>query len=116
MKNCPLCGRKYVKEELVVLPPTKEEVLSQWRARRRAEKAASAAAAPAVDDTTESAAPAETVIPAARTSEESATWTFAALSSPVEVQAKLLSVGAAAMFVSAFALGESVMALTGMSG
>ncbi|MCU1600745.1 MAG: hypothetical protein JWO22_1454 [Frankiales bacterium] len=120
MKCCPLCGRKYVKEELVVLPPTKEEVLTEWRAKRRAAK--SAAAALATAETTETATPAETVIPAARASRddaedagaieavsdsESTTWTHA----PIELAPKLLSVGAIAMFVSAFALGESVMAL-----
>lgn len=45
MKNCPLCGRKYVDENLVVLPPTKEQVLTEWRARKRAARLAAAEAA-----------------------------------------------------------------------
>ena len=57
------------------------------------------------------------MIPAARASDEatapsvlpeadgSTTWTWA----PIEVQPKVLTAGAAAMFVMAFALGESVM-------
>ena len=93
MTFCPLCGRKYVKESQVVRPPSKEEVLAAWRARKRAARAA--AEEPA-------AVPAETVIPAARVSSESMA---------IEIAPKLLSVGAAAMFVIAFALGESVMAM-----
>ena len=123
MKNCPLCGRKYVDETQVVLPPTKEQVLNDWRARKRAARAAAAEAA--AQEATAVAAAAETVIPSARASAEdhsaedhsaedhsaedhsvedrSTTWT-----QTLEVAPKLLSVGAAAMFVSAFALGESV--------
>ncbi|MBW8801369.1 MAG: hypothetical protein JF597_49840 [Streptomyces sp.] len=94
-------------EEQVVLPPTKEEVLAEWRARRRAARAAEAEVA------VETALPTETVIPAARAPEE-ALDPYPESRRPVvplEVAPRLLSVGAAAMFVSAFALGESVMAL-----
>lgn len=115
MKSCPLCGRKYVDEKQVVLPPTKEQVLSEWRAKKRAARAAAAEAA--AQEATAVATAAETVIPSARTSTEdhsaedhdvdlvdrSTTWTQAR-----EVAPKLLSVGAAAVFVSAFALGEGV--------
>src|SRR4051812_20239919 len=93
MKSCPICGRKYVPADLVVLPPSKDEVLAEWRARRRAAKAAEAAAAGA-----------ETIVPAARESEED-------LEPPgrfVELAPKLLTVGAAAVFTGAFVLGESV--------
>ena len=64
MKTCPLCGRRYVKEEQVVLPPTKEEVLTEWRARRRAAKAA--AAQVVLAEATDLATSAEPVIPARR--------------------------------------------------
>src|SRR3954447_6346504 len=102
MRSCPLCGRKYVSEEQVVLPPTKEQVLAEWRARRRAARVAA-----------ETALPTETVVPD-RTCEEEALDPYPEPRRPVvplEVAPRLLSVGAAAMFVSAFALGESVMAL-----
>jgi hypothetical protein len=92
MTFCPLCGRKYVREALVVRPPTKEEVLAAWRAKKRAAKATG-------DEPV--AEPTATVIPAARLSDEGS----------LAVAPKLLTAGAAAMFVSAFALGESVMAL-----
>ena len=104
MRACPLCGRAYVAADQVVPPPSKDEVLAAWRARRRAERDA---AAPAV---AEAEPP---LVPAARTSPEegvelrldeaSTTWTRS-----IEVAPKLLSVGAAAMFVTAFALGEGV--------
>ena len=93
MTFCPLCGRKYVKEAQVVRPPSKEEVLAAWRAKKRAAKAAAEQPEPVV---------AETVIPAARESVDAIA---------LEIAPKLLTVGAAAMFVSAFALGESVMAM-----
>ena len=103
MKACPLCGRKYVEADQVVLPPTTEQVLSERRARRRADREAAAAVAAA-----------QTVIPSARTTDENdgaavdltdkgTTWTRT-----VEVAPKLLSVAAVATFVSAFALGEGV--------
>ena len=92
MTVCPLCGRKYVREAQVVRPPTKEEVLAAWRAKKRAAKATG-------DEPV--AASAETVIPAAREPVEAS----------IALAPKLLTAGAAAMFVSAFALGESVMAL-----
>lgn len=98
MTFCPLCGRKYVKEAQVVRPPSKEEVLAAWRAKKRAARVA--ADQPAADEP--AAACAETVIPAARESMEAVS---------LEIAPKLLTVGAAAMFVSAFALGESVMAM-----
>jgi hypothetical protein len=115
MKACPLCGRKYVKAEHVVLPPTKDEVLSKWRADRRAAKAAAAAEKEAAAATAVTEAPA---IPAAREhseampdvlpqleTERSTTWT----STPIEVAPKLLLGGAAAMFTTAFALGEGAL-------
>ena len=82
MTFCPLCGRKYVKESQVVRPPSKEEVLAQWRARKRAARAG-------VD------VPQPVAIAAV------------APGFPV-IAPRLLTTGAAAMFVSAFALGESV--------
>lgn len=110
MKSCPLCGRKYVKESQVVLPPTKEQVMSEWRTKKRAARAAAAeAAALEAQETTE-----EPAIPAARESVEGTvdlTDRVSSWAQSLEVAPKLLSVGAAAMFVSAFALGESVMAL-----
>ena len=113
-RTCPLCGRKYVKEELVVLPPTKEEALALWRAKRRAEKAAAQAHAVQEATTATTEAPA---IPVARESSEalsddvlpvivsSVTWSLM----PETVSPRLFSALSGALFVSAFALGESTM-------
>ena len=88
-KACPLCGRKYVSQEEVVLPPTKEEALALARAVRRAAKNG------------------EAVIPAARVAGESTTWTR------TEVSTKLATVTLAATFVTALVMSEGVLAAMG---
>jgi hypothetical protein len=98
-----------VKAEQVVLPPTKEEALALWRANRRAQKAAAREAAvataevPAIPAARESSeALADDVLPEVQSS---VTWTLM----PETVSPKLFSALSGALFVSAFALGESTM-------
>lgn len=108
MRHCPLCGRAYVTEDKVVAPPTREQVLALVRERSAAVKAARHAA----PDTVAAAEP-ETP------GEPSPTgWRQRLLASNgtgVLVPARVLSAGAAAVFVAAFALGEGVIVASGLT-
>ena len=131
MKHCALCGRAYVAADQVAPPVSTEQVLAEWRSRRRAARAAAltapladpdAAADPTVADDQGStgatglaaAVSARTVLPdrAHRQQDEGADPHQAkdAASGMLSVRARVLSCAAAALFVCAFALGESVMA------
>jgi hypothetical protein len=126
LKHCPLCGRKYVRPEQVVLPPTKEEALAQWRANKRAERAAAQVVAdiPVARDSPEQAEQ----LPALP---DSSTWTMteAAAEAPADAPAdapaedrepvmlqlgvKLLTAAGAATFVGGLVIGETTMAALG---
>ncbi|MFN2539317.1 MAG: hypothetical protein ABR549_14380 [Mycobacteriales bacterium] len=89
----------------MTLPPTKEEVLAQWRARKRATRVAAEQGATLTETAIPAARASVEVLPDATAAQSGATtWT----QTPIEVAPKLLSAGVAAVFVCAFALGESV--------
>lgn len=123
MKHCPLCGRAYVPLDKVTQPLTKAQIMVAVRERRRA---ARAAAESAVEQTgnaqaeagngltgqTVSATPAaRDVMPDSSEPTPPSGHSAGGGSAAVLVRTRVLSCAAAAVFVSAFALGESVIAL-----